>query len=491
MLEVVQDWEKRLQQGASLASRQLYHIALEFLRPSLVSHCPDDILRARLYYEIGKIDIALGDYKQGVFHFSNALSSSHLPLDLEARCRINLAVAYRYVDYDKAYRLLTETLENFGDQLPPALRGALYNNLGDVQWLNGFYSEGFQSVKKSLDEFGQAGLTSLYDEVYNNLGVFCLEFGRYEEAEAYLSKVLEFNETSRLYGHAELSRLYLMRNDIQQSVHHAQKALPLVWSSVMNNAKHEVSRLCRLLALLVHRMGEYTMALRLLEKSQLLFGQLEMWREWQQVQAEMDDWLQSEDTPRRPQPGLEGVRLDEIQQFLMLLEVMNAQELLTPKFAALLDTRVLYARAFANFLGIGPKATEDIVYACRFADYGLTAIEPEVLANPTRSSHAWEQYQQHPLLSVKMLDSLQLPRAVLAIIEDHHEHPDGSGYPRGKQESEINPMSQILAIADYYSTEVTVRGKPHSVAISEIENLAGTHFTPELVNAFTSMFTHE
>jgi putative nucleotidyltransferase with HDIG domain len=59
-------------------------------------------------------------------------------------------------------------------------------------------------------------------------------------------------------------------------------------------------------------------------------------------------------------------------------------------------------------------------------------------------------YQTHVLLGLNMLKEVSVPRKILTIIGQHHEFADGSGYPRGLNCDEIDPLSHILIIANMY-----------------------------------------
>ncbi|MCL6445760.1 MAG: phosphohydrolase, partial [Alicyclobacillus sp.] len=266
-------------------------------------------------------------------------------------------------------------------------------------------------------------------------------------------------------------------------------ALPLVWSSMMTYEKNEVARLCRMLAQLAYFTGQRPLALRLIEKAQLFFGQLEMWREWEQVQSVMDQWeatsldapafaLEPEDNPR-------------LQQFARLLDALNAQELIHDSFSRLIDTRVFYLRAFTEHLGIRKAEQSALIYAARFMDIGLTSIEPDVVANPDRSAQARAQYELHPALSVDMLRLTGLSDDILAIISDHHEWVDGSGFPAGKRGAELSRLPQMLAIADDYASALVEEKLPHHLALCRCQELAGRKYEENLVNAFTAMFDAE
>lgn len=108
--------------------------------------------------------------------------------------------------------------------------------------------------------------------------------------------------------------------------------------------------------------------------------------------------------------------------------------------------------------------------------------------NPTRSEMAFKQYKQHPLLSVRMVKTLDLSNRIAEIIEDHHENYNGSGYPSGKKGEEINYLSRILSITDKYATGIVLEQKLHFHVMSEITAESGTVFDPALLNSFKKMF---
>jgi putative two-component system response regulator len=70
----------------------------------------------------------------------------------------------------------------------------------------------------------------------------------------------------------------------------------------------------------------------------------------------------------------------------------------------------------------------------------------------------------------------------------HHEKWDGSGYPEGLHGESISLLGRIMAIADVYDALISQRPyKPpftHGEAVSFVARSKGTHFDPDLVEAF-------
>jgi|SRR5579875_1956734 len=135
---------------------------------------------------------------------------------------------------------------------------------------------------------------------------------------------------------------------------------------------------------------------------------------------------------------------------------IECEELIHKSVPRLIDVRVYYAQLFAQELNLAEQDQEDLVLASRFADYGLTALENEVVMNPRRSGVAFEQYKQHPSLSVRMVKDLNLSDRIAEIIEDHHEHYDESGYPKGKKGEAISYLARVLSLPDRYSTGIVI-----------------------------------
>ena len=80
----------------------------------------------------------------------------------------------------------------------------------------------------------------------------------------------------------------------------------------------------------------------------------------------------------------------------------------------------------------------------------------------------------------------------MAIAEEiaysHHEKWDGSGYPLGLKGNAIPISGRLMALADVYDALISKRvykiAYPHAIAVNTIIQGRGTHFDPDMVDAF-------
>ena len=95
------------------------------------------------------------------------------------------------------------------------------------------------------------------------------------------------------------------------------------------------------------------------------------------------------------------------------------------------------------------------------------------------------------LLAEKQLGSTSFLRFAREITHSHHEKWDGSGYPEGLRGPEIPISGRLMALADVYDALISKRvykdAFPHEEASRIIINNRGTHFDPDMVDAFVEI----
>jgi HD-GYP domain-containing protein (c-di-GMP phosphodiesterase class II) len=122
-------------------------------------------------------------------------------------------------------------------------------------------------------------------------------------------------------------------------------------------------------------------------------------------------------------------------------------------------------------------------------DLGMLSISDKVLekAGPL-SAPEYDVIKQHTLNCIDMIGSIPLLQRIVPVIQHHHEHFDGSGYPDGLAGERIPLLSRILAVADAYESMIDSKAyresKSEEKAREEIVRYSGSQFDPGVVDAF-------
>jgi len=483
--------EFSLEQGRRLRAGGHLYAALEHLEDSLEGQATlSGTSPGLLFDELGVLHVALGAPDRAVAYFTRAVETS-ADREHSLRFSMHLALMYRrQSELDKALRLLSRLISEADSGTPTTTLALLYGNLGLVQGYNNYPREALQSSLTCLSCLQDDEDQRYLPDVLTNIGHHLLQLHRFDEAQEYLLRAQSLAGIDYLPAKSELCRLYYRAGRFEDATAIAMTLLDSVWSSGFSLEKEEIAHVCELLAFLARDAGRLDLAVRLLEKAQLLFGQIRLWREWQRTQHLFDTWHAELASPADAAHA-DAYVSRRLEDFVTLLDALHSQEVIGPKFGQLLDIRVQYARSLAELSGCPPQDQAQLVLACRLADCGLTALEPDVLVNPRRSEAAWRHYAGHPELSLRLLDRSQLPEGVRILIRDHHlpYDPNTPTAPTNALETDSESGKRFLfSIADAYADAVVLRGVRHSDALAHVCKGAGTAYDPRLAASLSSLF---
>ena len=164
-----------------------------------------------------------------------------------------------------------------------------------------------------------------------------------------------------------------------------------------------------------------------------------------------------------------------------------------------------YLRALAEKLKSHPRfamALSDQTISMLFKsaplhDIGKVGIPDRILLKPGRfTPEEFEVMKTHTTLG---RDAIELAERQLGMKVDflqhakdiayfHQEKWDGSGYPTGASGEQIPVSARLMAVADVYDALISRRvykeGMSHEKAVGIIREGRGTHFDPDIVDAF-------
>lgn len=154
-----------------------------------------------------------------------------------------------------------------------------------------------------------------------------------------------------------------------------------------------------------------------------------------------------------------------------------------------------YSKEIAQKLGFGPEEIEVVESAAYLHDIGKVKIPKKILKKKGRlSKQEYQEVKNHPQVGAKILKSSASTK-VVTLIKEHHERPDGQGYPDGKKDNPTSLGAKIIAVADAFDAMTTNR--PYRSALSikeallELKRYSGTQFDPEVVEVFIEIMENK
>lgn len=154
------------------------------------------------------------------------------------------------------------------------------------------------------------------------------------------------------------------------------------------------------------------------------------------------------------------------------------------------------AVAIAKKMGLDEHTIEGINIAGIIHDVGKMSVPVELLSKPTKLTELeYSIIKTHSQSGYQILSKVDFPWPIADIVYQHHEHLDGSGYPRGLKSDEILIEAKILAVADV--VEAMSSNRPYrasmgiTAALEEISNKKDVYYDPGIVETCKKLFIEE
>jgi len=108
----------------------------------------------------------------------------------------------------------------------------------------------------------------------------------------------------------------------------------------------------------------------------------------------------------------------------------------------------LLCQTMARILGLAPDEERDLIRAAMLHEIGMLGVSSLILEKPgALTPDQREALERHPAFSYDILRRVAVFERVAEIAAAHHEHLDGTGYPRGLVARQIDLPARILAVA--------------------------------------------
>lgn len=164
------------------------------------------------------------------------------------------------------------------------------------------------------------------------------------------------------------------------------------------------------------------------------------------------------------------------------------------RYAKLLSLELSNGKKYRDIANL--EFAEAVFQTSPLHDIGKVGIPDSVLLHPGKlSSEQFRIMKTHTTIGAECLQgaiqrspSASYLRMAHDIALCHHEKFDGKGYPLGIKGESIPLAARVVAVADVYdalrSKRIYKPAFPHEKAVKIIRQDSGTHFDPELVDAF-------
>jgi len=173
----------------------------------------------------------------------------------------------------------------------------------------------------------------------------------------------------------------------------------------------------------------------------------------------------------------------------ILMSMMDMRSFDNQVFAHSVNVCVL-STVLGKALFLDREKLETLAIGAILHDIGKVQMDPKLFSNGANlTPEEGELLKTHTTLGYEELRKRKELNLVIAHIAfQHHEHMNGTGYPRHLKEGEIHPLAQIVAIADLYDRFTSdysdvKRIMPYE-ACEILMGLAGTLYPFEMVRLF-------
>lgn len=149
-----------------------------------------------------------------------------------------------------------------------------------------------------------------------------------------------------------------------------------------------------------------------------------------------------------------------------------------------------WAAILGRQIGLHRDELETLALGCAMCDIGMTQLPAGLLGQPENLTDKQRQIiRAHPKMGAELVSaSAKVNYEVVAIIENHHERMDGSGYPRRMDGATIPVLARIAGLVDAYDAMITPRpyasARTSHEAAQELIDGKGTLFQDALVEQF-------
>ncbi|GAC1584565.1 MAG: hypothetical protein NVS3B24_23730 [Candidatus Dormibacteria bacterium] len=155
-----------------------------------------------------------------------------------------------------------------------------------------------------------------------------------------------------------------------------------------------------------------------------------------------------------------------------------------------------YAGQVARMMNLSVEQTRIAELGALLHDLGKIGVSEAILNKPARLTEAeYVEVKSHCEIGYHLLSNLPHFEEVAEIVYSHHEHYDGTGYPRRLKGDQIHIGARIVSVVE--ATEAMVSDRPYrrgmtpDEVLQELADGAGSQWDPAVVSVFSAMLSQD
>ena len=150
----------------------------------------------------------------------------------------------------------------------------------------------------------------------------------------------------------------------------------------------------------------------------------------------------------------------------------------------------------ARYMGVSDSEIVNIYRGVLLHDIGKMGVPDHILKKKGKlTPEEWVEMRQHPTYAYNLLSPISFLRGVMDIPYCHHEHWDGSGYPRGLKGEQIPLAARIFSVIDIWDALLSDRPYRKAWPLEKVKDYikesAGSILNSRIVNIFLTMLEDE
>jgi putative nucleotidyltransferase with HDIG domain len=188
-------------------------------------------------------------------------------------------------------------------------------------------------------------------------------------------------------------------------------------------------------------------------------------------------------------PALREIRAQASMAAFSLARAVDARDRYTHRHS---ENVAALAQIVGKSMGLADDQIEELRIGGLLHDVGKIGVSDGVLLKPGRlTEDEFKIIKTHPTIGVSIIEPIHFPWSISAVVGQHHENHDGSGYPQGIKGDDISLGARIVHVVDAYEAMVSNRvyrsSRDPAWIVSEFQRCNGTQFHPETTNVFLSL----